>query len=693
MNWTSYPLARIGILFISGILLEPLIPDFSLYAYIIIIILYLGLLLWSKKKIVFSLFQSILLLAFSFVFGIFIHEQKNQQIEKNKLPDGLVKAQCVVKENIVKKKKYKTVVEILYFTDNEDNKIYSEAYILLYFDIRDSIVKTYKKGDVLYVEGKIQSIPNNSNPGYFNMQTYYKNRGVLQQLFVKPGQHYFYGKNINGCLIRIILNIRNYWNHSIQHLIKESDRRAVIKALLLGDNSEIEKEVFESFSETGAIHVLAVSGLHVGAVLYVFVLLFKLIRQRWIHVWIKPFFLIFFAFSYVILTGASPSVIRSAVMFGMVIIGKEWFRNVNTINILFVSAIWMLLYNPYFVYDLSFQFSYLSLLSIILMQPHIKLWYIPDHRFTKYIWELISVSVAAQFFVFPLSLYYFNQFPVYFIFSNIIAVPMAIFLVYGGFFIPLFDVFTLNFLQWYIILYSEMTGILIYVIQKIQNMPGALIDNIWLQYYQVIIWYGAVVYLLIYTRSKKANHFYIFLFLVFAGSLPFYTSELLQKQQNKICFYESKNGHIVDFVSGNNILVYKGKNVTHQNEEFISLKNRIKMGAKNTVYIDDSLDYSSSFFKKQKQMIDFYHIKIYFLSDYLPTEVERQKVDYLIVGKGNKHKSSFILELIKPDTIILLSSIEKYKKEWWKICALENNVPLLDLQETGYYVIQANIKK
>ena len=127
-----------------------------------------------------------------------------------------------------------------------------------------------------------------------------------------------------------------------------------------------------------------------------------------------------------------------------VIIGKEWFRNSNTINILFVSAIWMLLYDPYYIYDLSFQFSYLSLLSIILLQPQIKLWYIPVGKGTTYIWELISVSISAQILVFPLSVYYFNQFPVYFILSNIVAVPMAIFLVYGGFFIPLMFQFALD---------------------------------------------------------------------------------------------------------------------------------------------------------------------------------------------------------------------------------------------------------
>ncbi len=689
MKWTSYPLARIGIFFIGGILMEPLLPDISTSTLLVICLLYFSLLFLAKKELNLPVIQSFLLLAFSFVFGLYVHEQKNQLIQNARLPDKYLKIQCIVEKDVVKKTKYKTIADVLYFHDERGDKIKHKIRILLYFDIKDTIVKTYKKGDIIYVEGKINNIFNNTNPGAFDQQKFYKNKGILQQVFVKIGNHQFLGQNVNGYLTTNILNIRSFWNLAIQHFIKEPERRAIIKALLLGDQSEVENELFQSFSQTGAIHVLAVSGLHVGAVLYIFVLLFTSCKKRWIHIFFKPFLLTFFALSYVILTGASPSVIRAAIMFGMVIIGKEWFRNSNTINILFVSAIWMLLYDPYYIYDLSFQFSYLSLLSIILLQPQIKLWYIPVGKGTTYIWELISVSISAQILVFPLSMYYFNQFPVYFILSNIVAVPMAIFLVYGGFFIPLMFQLALDIGHTYAFLYSEVTGILIYFIQKIQHLPGALIKNVFIDFYQVLIWYVAIIYLLIYGVTKKSIHFYVFMGLVFLGSLPFYTRDIHYIQQKGIFIYESKKGHIIDFVFGKTFLVLKHEGVSQQTEEFTASKNRLMHGAERLINIRDSLNYSSLFFKKEKREINFCGLKIYVLAENRNVEIESSEVDYLLVGKGNKCKASFVLEYIKPDTIFLLSSVEKYKKESWQICAKENQIPLIDLTERGFYKIKA----
>lgn len=180
------------------------------------------------------------------------------------------------------------------------------------------------------------------------------------------------------------------------------------------------------------MHILAVSGLHVGIIFIILSkLLFFLERHKYGKI-LQSALIILILIFYAMLTGLSNSVIRATIMFIFICFGRMFTRQVNIYNTLSASAFIMLLYNPYSIMDVGFQLSYLAVISIVFFQPKIYSLLNLRYKFPDYIWQLVSVAIAAQIATFPLTIHYFNQFPVYFILSNILIIPFVSIIIYGA---------------------------------------------------------------------------------------------------------------------------------------------------------------------------------------------------------------------------------------------------------------------
>jgi competence protein ComEC len=201
--------------------------------------------------------------------------------------------------------------------------------------------------------------------------------------------------------------------------------------LLIGYKDDLDKTLVQSYSNTGVVHVIAISGLHLGLIYWLLLKLFWPLQKRRDLKWLRPILIIAGLWLFSLLAGMQPSVIRSAVMFTCIVLGETWTRKSSIYNTLAFSAFLLLFINPYWLWDVGFQLSYIAVLSIVIFMQPIYNWFYIKNKALDFIWKLNAVTLAAQILTVPVSIYHFHQFPLSFMFTNFVAVPLSSLILLG----------------------------------------------------------------------------------------------------------------------------------------------------------------------------------------------------------------------------------------------------------------------
>ncbi len=294
---------------------------------------------------------------------------------------------------------------------------------LLVYYLSDSLNEQITPGDHLIVRITPVEIKNNGNPCEFNYARYMRGRGIRYYGFIKPGDIEKQIQPVRRGLTDYSAIVADNMIRSFSRSGLEGDELAVITALTIGNKEMLDKEQLSFFSKAGVMHIMAVSGLHVGMIsLFLSSLLF-FFKRRWIIVRIIIIIIALWAFAFI--TGLSPSVMRATIMFSFLQGGKLLRRESNSLNILLASAFIMLVARPSMLFEAGFQLSYLAVLSILLFYKPLFLSLKIKNKPGKYLWQLIAVSLTAQTGTLPLTISLFNSFPLLFLVSNIIIVPLT----------------------------------------------------------------------------------------------------------------------------------------------------------------------------------------------------------------------------------------------------------------------------
>ncbi|TDQ33317.1 ComEC/Rec2 family competence protein [Zeaxanthinibacter enoshimensis] len=283
--------------------------------------------------------------------------------------------------------------------------------------------KSLKIDQEILAMGRIQPIAPPLNPHQFNYQKYMQGLGISYSL--RPGRESF--KLLPGSgtsLAGVAAQFRNTLIDSLRASGIKGQELAIIQALLLGDRNAIDEDVYEAYKDAGAIHILAVSGLHIGIILWIFNYLLGFLDRSSGGATLKLVLLVFILWSYAIIAGLSPSVTRAVSMFSFVAYALYLNRPSNSFNIMALSMFFiLLLFDPNLLFQVGFQLSYAAVLAILWGYPKIARIWQPKNLFLRRAWQLTVVSFTAQLGVFPLSLYYFHQFPGLFFLSNLVIIP------------------------------------------------------------------------------------------------------------------------------------------------------------------------------------------------------------------------------------------------------------------------------
>lgn len=279
-------------------------------------------------------------------------------------------------------------------------------------------------GDYVWIKTIPRSITPPSNPGEFDYRAYMSDKGITHQIFLHDEADFLLGSSSfqKG---NIFTRARDFLQSELDQLPLESDQISVVSALILGQKKTLDPELRQSFATAGAMHVLAVSGLHVGLIYLIFNKLFSLVVRVKQGAWIRALIVIILLWMYAGITGFSPSVLRATTMFTAIAFAQASSRRSNIYNTLSFSAIALIVFNPNIIYEVGFQLSYLAVVGIVFLQPKIYAWINSRNWLVDKIWQISSVSIAAQLATFPLSLYYFHMFPSYFLLSNLVVIPLA----------------------------------------------------------------------------------------------------------------------------------------------------------------------------------------------------------------------------------------------------------------------------
>ncbi len=315
---------------------------------------------------------------------------------------------------------------------------------------------TCSYGDVIICKGTLSAITSAQNPYEFDNSVFSTHKNIYHQLFIAEGNYKIIQHQQCNFILAEVHDVRKYLSSCFETSIENMQAESVAKALIIGDDDDIDKSLMQAYSSCGVIHVLSVSGLHVGIFYIIINFLFSLIKKENKKVIVtKAILIILLVWFYAALSGFSPSVLRSAVMLTFIAFGNALARKINIFNSLAASAVFLLMYNSDYLFDVGFQLSYISVFGIIYLQPKVyNCWAVKNYLGDK-IWQMTSVSLAAQFVTFPLSIYYFYQFPTLFLLANLIIIPLITIALFAGF----------SFL---VLCFSHSTSLLYYSVKPLE---------------------------------------------------------------------------------------------------------------------------------------------------------------------------------------------------------------------------------
>ncbi len=423
--------------------------------------------------------------------------------------------------------------------------------VIIYFAKDSANELSLKYGDNILINKKLQEIKNAGNPGTFNYQRYSAFHQIFHNVFLKKSDWVLLDeKNINPFNQFLFTARQNVLDILRKNMLGHDDQLSIAEALLIGYTQDLDKDLVQAYSNTGVVHIIAISGMHLALIYVMLVWIFNRIPFIKRSKIIKVVFILFCLWLFSLLTGGAASILRAAVMFSCIVIGENFAKKSSIYNSLAASAFILLCYNPYFLWDVGFQLSYLAVLSIVIFQKPIYHWMYVKNKLLDKLWALVSVSMAAQIFTFPVCLYYFHQFPTIFLFTNIIMVPLSTFILFVEIFLIAFA--WVPFLG---ALIGKLTWWLVWAMNKIilwfNSLPFALWDRVSATIASTIILYAFIIcvgYWLL-NNSKTAFRLSLLSLLVFV-ILTGYTKWQTANQQ-KLIVYNVPQHQSIDLINGN----------------------------------------------------------------------------------------------------------------------------------------------
>jgi len=494
-------------------------------------------------------------------------------------------------------------------------------------------------GDQLIVPNNFKTVDPPKNPSQFNYKRYLSYNHMHTQAYFKENQVINLGINSGYKFKQFTFNLRANFLETLAKHIKGNDEFSVASALLLGYKDDLDDKIIKAYSSTGAMHVLAVSGLHVGIIYILLHLLLSFLNKGKLR-YLKAIIILVIIWFYAVLTGMSPSVFRAATMFTFITVGTLFIRHVNIFNVLAASAFVILLVDPYTIMAVGFQMSYLAVIGIVLLQKKLYSMWAPSNIALDWIWKITSVSIAAQAVTFPLGMYYFHQFPTYFPISNLIVIPAASFILYLG--MALFAFSSIPILS--DLIGYALNGVLKVLNQGIyfvQSFPHSLIFGIDISLMETFLIFICVFALAVYFLLKSKPALIVSLSICLIIVAYNFAESIEQTKQKRITIYSINKTSGIEFADGRNRYLISDSSLINDESKmlFYVKHNWWKTGARDNYFSYEQQSLPSVFnIYHHKQFINFNGVKLLILDkEFNMNQLPKSETfNYVVVTKNAK---------------------------------------------------------
>lgn len=575
---------------------------------------------------------------------------------------------------IEKQKSYKCEIKLLnYFGNSKPDP--AEGKAILYIR-KSQTAEHLNAGDRILVYTTFKEPPGSTNPEGFNYKNYLRLQGISATAYADSTHWTMAGQNTSFSVTKLARSAQSKLIEIYKSYGISGNEYAVLSALTLGYTDELQPELMAGYSASGAMHILSVSGLHVGIVYMVIAFLLSFLSGRRSLLISRAVLIILFLWTYAFVTGLSPSVIRSAMMFSFVAAGTAFERKSQIFNTVFASAFLILLYNPNFIFNVGFQLSYAAVISILVFQKPFSALFPTSNKILKSLRDLFTVSIAAQLGTLPFTLYYFQQFPNYFLLTNLLAIPLSGLIIYTAMVLlavasfPALAVFVAKALR-------IMIFTLNYSIDYIYHLPYS-VSFFSLDLIQSVALITTIVLFTFYFYKKNAFSFICGLItLLFVMSMAAFRMYDTRHTEHFIV-YSSPKGLNINFIyHGQNYYLSENKSELNKSAGIFWRKNFIS---------EPQLLTNNNWFKDSYA---FFGGKRIVICDERLWKFTRQSkpltTDILVIGNKLKPKSKKLLSNITPGLVVVDATISEWYTESLRQECIERGIPFYSIAEKGAF--------
>tara|TARA_R110002051_G_scaffold70735_1_gene127310 strand:- start:3834 stop:5861 length:2028 start_codon:yes stop_codon:yes gene_type:complete len=638
----------------------------------IISLIFLGI-LFKKKNSKESIYFGITTLLLTFSIGFLIITLANPinkttyygQYTIEKPQELHFKIVDVLKSNSFSNRYIATVFKVTNFK--------TTGKILLTLPL-DSANTKIKVDDELLVFDKLSTVYSPLNPHEFNYKKYLENLGVYHQLNLRANSSFVLNKNPTKTIYGIAAN----WRVSIiSNLKKENfgaNELAIIQALVLGQRNDISEETYTNYKNAGAIHILAVSGLHIGVLLFLLQFLLQPIELIPNGKKIKIVLILALLWSFAFLAGLSASIVRAVTMFSFFAYAQYLNRPSNKFNILALSIFFILLIKPTYLFQVGFQMSYAAVFAILWMYPMLQRFWFPKNLLVRKIWQLLCVSITAQLGVLPISLFYFHQFPGLFFISNLVIVPCLGILLGGGLLIIVLSLFEIlpSFISQP---YNSIIKLMNTIIEWIAEQEAFIFKDISFDSHQLVLGYVIILLFVLGLTKPNFKKVSIVLYSVIVLQLwLFFTSYKALHKNQLFVIHQSRNSGLF-YKKGTDLHI-----LSNQPKRLEQLITNYKVEERTKKIIRDSLKNSYTINDECLYILDSLRI-------YPP---KNSKIVYLLLIQSPKINLEKLLDSIKPRVLIADGSNYKSDVKNWQETCRKRKLPFHYTGEKGAYYFNLN---
>lgn len=451
----------------------------------------------------------------------------------------------VVNTPAEKEKTWKLEVEILRtMQGNAVNASEGKAFVYVY---KDEPALSIHQGDTIILPDKWQMIKRSGNPFEFDYAAYCNRNNIYHQQFLAANEIVQHAKT-NPDDLPLIQRMHNWSVAAIARYIKDAKVLGLMQAMLVGEEANMDADLRQAYSETGIIHIVAISGSHISFFFLLITFLLRWIKhKKW--QWVKYIAAIPLVWVYVMMSGAPPSAVRAALMFSILGIGFAFDKSSHSLNHLLATAFILLCAEPMWLYAIGFQLSFVAVLSLIIFYRSIYKLYVPTNIVLRTLWQVIAASIAAELLVAPLVVYYFHLFPLQFIVANVVAYLFMGIALIGGVLlvavsaVPAIAILLARAIEWVVTVFNN----LVYWLQNVNPSPFSFlqIDGV-----ELLFLYGVIAGIGYYLLQKNKRGLYVGLASVVVLLVLFNLDEWDALHQHKLVVYNINKINHVELIEG-----------------------------------------------------------------------------------------------------------------------------------------------